>query len=216
MSVNVESDEIIQGDQIFLVDDDPTVVELLSSLFQSEGYRVTAFSDGDSFAIAAKSRRAACLLMDICMPGRSGLEILKEICTSHYDAPIIVMSGHATIEMAVEAIKGGAFDIIEKPFDPETIVTRIRQLIAAWRLQRERDNVARAEEMEFPGVERLTQRERQVLAEIAAAASNKEAGRHLGLSPRTIEVHRAHIMSKLGTKNTADLVRLALNKRVMN
>lgn len=203
-------------EEIFIVDDDPTVSDLLASLFKAEGYNVTSFKDGDSFATAARLRRPACLMMDVYMPGRSGIEVLKEIDAWNYDAPIIIMSGHATITMAVEAIKGGAFDIVEKPFDPQAIVARIRQLMEAWKARRDYRDHADVQTMEFPGVERLTQREREVLAEITAAASNKEAGRHLGLSPRTIEVHRAHIMMKLGAKNTADLVRLVLSKRNIN
>ncbi len=169
--------------------------------------------DGRSFVAASKQRGQNCLVMDVCLPGRSGLEILEEIDAAHYDAPIIMMSGHATISMAVQAIKSGAFDIVQKPFDPELIVARICEIIAAWKLRRENGGRTEARSLEFPGVERLTSREREVLAEIAAASSNKEVGRHLGLSPRTIEVHRAHIMAKLGTKNTADLVRLVLSKR---
>jgi len=203
-----------RSDEIFIVDDDPTVNELLSSLFRAAGYRVTCFKDGESFAAAAKQRQPACLLMDVWMPGRSGLETLREIDAMSYAAPIIIMTGHATIPMAIEAIKSGAFDLVEKPFDPMTIVGRVRELIETWHLRRESHRSAQA--TAFPGVERLTQREREVLAEITAAASNKEAGRHLGLSPRTIEVHRAHIMMKLGAKNTADLVRLVLNKRSVN
>ncbi len=200
----------VQSDEIVIVDDDPEINELLSLLLASEGYRIINFKDGDAFA-AAKLTTPACLIMDVNMPGRSGLEILKAIDAAHFDAPIIIMSGNATIAMAVEAIKAGAFDIVQIPFDPQTIGMRIRELIEAWKILRENGIQSAAQSMECPGVERLTQREREVLGEIITAASNKEAGRHLGLSPRTIEAHRAHIMMKLGAKNTADLVRLALN-----
>jgi two-component system, LuxR family, response regulator FixJ len=118
-----------------------------------------------------------------------------------------------SIPMAVEAVKNGAFDIIEKPFALETIVTRVREVIDAWMRRRATGNNSEILSAEFPGFERLTQRELEVLAEITAAASNREAGSHLGISPRTIEVHRGRIMMKLGAKNTADLVRIALTKR---
>lgn len=203
----------IDSDEIFIVDDDPTNSEPLSLLFHSEGFRVTKFRDGESFIGAAKERGPACVILDDFKEGRSGLEILKEIDATNYDAPIVIMSDGATISMAVEAVKRGAFDVIEKPLDPQIIVERIRELIKAWNVRRESGVRSGVQTVEFPGVERLSQREREVLAEITAAASNKEAGRRLGLSPRTIEAHRAHIMLKLGAKNTADLVRLVLNKR---
>src|SRR5439155_533826 len=116
-----------------------------------------------------------------------------------YPAPIIVMSGKASIAMAVEAVKNGAFDIIEKPFSLESIVARVRDAAEAW--ARRRSSGIESLPMEFPGCQPLTQREAEVLAEIAAASSNKEAGRRLGISPRTVEVHRARIMMKLGAKN---------------
>lgn len=210
MSAHVLSDEIV------IVDDDQAISQLLSSLFRSEGYRVTYFNDGESFAAAKRAAVPACVLLDVHMPGRSGLEILRDINTAHYAAPIIVMSGSITISMAIEAIKGGAFDVVEIPFNPHTIVVRIRELIKDWNLLRKYDARLDVQPMEFPGVERLTSRERQVLAEITAAASNKEAGRRLGLSPRTVEGHRAHIMMKLGAKNTADLVRLVLKAALPN
>ncbi len=200
-----------QTDEIFIVDDDPEISELLSSLLTSAGYRVAQFKDGESF-LFAKRRKPACVILDVNMPGRSGLEILKEIDGPHFNAPIIIMSGDATIPMAVEGIKSGAFDILPIPFDPQTIAIRIRELIEAWKHLHENDSRSEAQSMEFPGVDRLTRREREVLAEITAAASNKQAGRNLGLSPRTVEVHRAHIMLKLGARNTADLVRIVLGK----
>jgi len=198
------------GDEILIIDDDPRDSEPLAAVFRSEGFRVTTFQDGALFINAARERGAACLILDINMPERSGLEILRDIDAASHDALVLVLSGVVTIPIAVEAVKLGAFDVIEKAFDPRTIVEHTRTLMRAWKIWR--DN-SRARSMAFPGVERLSQREREVLAEITAAASNKEAGRSLGLSPRTVEAHRAHIMQKLGAKNTADLVRLVLRKR---
>lgn len=197
-----------QGAEVFIVEDDIFAGELLASLFDADGYRVTHFQDGETFAAVAKKRTPACLLLDVYLPGRSGLEILKEINPTNYDAPIILVSGSATVAMAVDAVRNGAFDVVEKPYDLETIVPHVRALIEEWKIRRHE-----AQSLQFAGMERLTQRERVVLAEVVAAASSKEAGRHLGLSPRTIEAHRAHIMMKLGAKNTADLLGLVLGKR---
>jgi two-component system, LuxR family, response regulator FixJ len=115
--------------------------------------------------------------------------------------------------LAVEAMVMGAFDIIEKPFEPDAFVASVHNVIERWRQKSADDSEAESFSMNFPGAQRLTAREQEVLAEIVAASSNKEAGRHLGLSPRTIEVHRAHIMMKLCTKNTVDLVRFVLSSR---
>jgi two-component system response regulator FixJ len=207
------SETHIASAEIFIVDDDPIVSDLLDMAFRSEGYRVTSFRDGEAFNAVARLRAPACIVLDIFMPGRSGLDILKDIDAPNYAAPVIVMSGNTSIPVAVEAVRNGAFDIIEKPFALETIVARVREVIDAWMRRRTTGNKSEFLSMEFPGCERLTRREAEVLAEITAAASNKEAGGHLGISPRTIEVHRGRVMKKLGAKNAADLVRIALTKR---
>jgi two-component system response regulator FixJ len=202
------------GAEIFVVDDDPLVGELLYGAFSSEGYQVTTFSDGEAFEAVTRSRTPpACVILDFFMPGRSALEILKNIHAHDYAAPIIVMSGMAAIPTAVEAIKYGAFDFIEKPFSLGAILERVREVIGARPQNRMNGNSCENLRMKFSVGQPLTLREAEVLAEIVAAASNKEAAQHLGISPRTIEVHRAHIMAKLGAKNAADLVRIAVAER---
>lgn len=197
--------------EIHIVDDDPSVRDALSVVLTLEGYHVTGFADGHSFLAAARNRLPACIILDVHMPGRSGLDILKELNAKHYPVPIFIISGQGDIPMAVEAIKHGALDFIEKPFDAETVVTRVRDAIAA--AARRSAGAGPADALaQFPGSELLTAREREVLNLIAAGASNKEAGRQLGISPRTIEVHRARIMEKLGAKNAADLVRIVLSE----
>jgi FixJ family two-component response regulator len=196
--------------ELFVVDDDASVREALSVVFGLEGFLVTGFADGGAFLAAARSRMPSCILLDVQMPGRSGIDILKELDAQHYDAPIFMISAAGDIPIAVEAIKNGAFDFIEKPFDLDAVVLRVREAIAAWA----RRSGAALPRRDFPGHHLLTPREREVLAEIAAGASNKEAGRRLGISPRTIEVHRARIMDKLRAKNAADLVRIVLTEGV--
>jgi len=199
--------------EIFVLDDDPSLGDLIACALQSESYRVTCFSDDEAFTSVARSRTPACILLDIYMPRRSGLDVLRDLDAPNYAAPIIVMSARATVSLAVEATKIGAFDVVEKPFELDALSGRLRAIIDAWRRRRQQQGGAPIIATDFPGCRRLTQREREVLTEIAAASSNKEAAVHLGLSPRTIEVHRAHIMMKLGTKNTADLVRLVMGNR---
>src|SRR5215472_16931444 len=192
------------GREIFIVDDDPVVRDLLTEVFHRAGYQVTSFVDGGSFAIAAKARIPACVILDIYLPGRSGLEILKDIDAPNYPAPIFIASGRGDIPSAVEAIKSGDFDFIEKRMEADALVGRVHEAIKA-RTQRPRESDPRPARLSrFPGSELLTRREHEVLAQIAASATNKEAARTLGISQRTVEIHRAHIMQKLGAKNSID------------
>jgi two-component system response regulator FixJ len=192
------------SEEIFIVDDDPTVCDALSLAFSLEGYEVSTFADGGSFLSATRQRVPACVIMDIYMPGRSGLEILRDLNAHSYGTPIFIMSAHGDIPTAVDAIRNGAFDFIEKPFVPAECVERVRGAIGAranWRIG---DN-------EFHDL--LTPREYDVLHQIASGATNKQAAQHLGISWRTVELHRARIMEKLGAKNAADLVRIVLRRR---
>lgn len=199
-----------RGD-IFIVDDDPAVRDSLSVIFSLEGYRVTSFADGPSLLRTAQSVTPACILLDVHMPGMSGLEALKKLNAQHYPAPIFIISGQGDVPTAVEAIKQGALDFLEKPFDADTVVVRVCEAIQAW-IGRAKNGGSNIGASRFPGCELLTPRELEVLGQIAGGASNKEAGRTLGISPRTIEVHRARIMEKLGAKNAADLVRIVLSE----
>lgn len=192
--------------EIFVVDDDPAVRDALRLVFELEGFSVTTFADGTSFLSIARMRHPSCVVLDVHMPGRSGLDVLNELGAG-YPALVFMISGQGDIPMAVEAVKLGAHDFIEKPFDADTVVTRVREALAAAK----RPSGPKPGEpilAAFAGEEQLTPREREVLERIALGASNKEAGRQLGISPRTIEVHRARIMEKLGARNTADLVRI--------
>jgi two-component system, LuxR family, response regulator FixJ len=194
--------------EIFIVDDDPAIRAALAIVLGAEGYSITAFADGETFLSAAHSRIPGCVILDVHLPGCSGIELLKKIDAPHYPAPVLVISGLGDIPTAVEAIRNGALDFLEKPFEPGAVVARVRDAIRAFeRLDGDAGVLA-----DFPGNERLTAREREVLGRIAEGASNKEAGRALGISPRTIEVHRARIMEKLGAKNAADLMRIVLGK----
>jgi FixJ family two-component response regulator len=192
--------------EIFVVDDDPAVRETLSMVLSAGGYEVICFADGAALLAVARNRTPDCILLDVHIPGKSGLDILRELHGEDYPAPIFMISGQGDIAMAVSAIKNGALDFIEKPFRGSEIVTRLNEAIGAY-ARRQAANVA---SLHFPGREPLTRREREVLEQFTAGASNKEAGRTLGISPRTIEDHRANIMKKLGARNAADLVRIVM------
>jgi FixJ family two-component response regulator len=196
--------------EIFVVDDDPAVRETLSVVLTAVGYQVICFADGAALLAVARTRTPACMLLDVHIPGQSGLDILKELHGEDYPAPIFMISGQGDIAMAVSAIKNGALDFIEKPFRGSDIIARLDEAIGAY-ARRQAENSASIASLHFPGREPLTRREREVLEQFASGASNKEAGRQLGISPRTIEDHRANIMKKLGARNAADLIRIVMN-----
>jgi FixJ family two-component response regulator len=200
--------------EVFIVDDDPMVRDVLSEVFAQAGYRAVSFVDGASFIAAARGRIPACVILDIYMPGRSGLEILKDLDAPNYPAPIFVASGRGDIPSAVEAIKNGAFDFIEKRLDADTLVARVGAAIKARSQLRQEHNGSEMPSPVFPGCDLLTRREREVLALITASATNKEAAINLGISQRTVEIHRAHIMHKLGAKNSIDLARKVLGQKL--
>jgi len=204
------ADQSISHGEIFVVDDDPAVRETLSIVLSAGGYQVICFADGAALLKVARSRTPSCILLDVHIPGESGLDILKELHGEDYPAPIFMISGQGDIAMAVDAIKSGALDFIEKPFRGSEIVARLDEAIGAYARRRAEDTALKAPSFHFPGHEPLTRREREVLEQFASGASNKEAGRHLGISPRTIEDHRANVMKKLGARNAADLIRMVM------
>ncbi|MEM6665677.1 MAG: response regulator [Pseudomonadota bacterium] len=194
---------------VHIVDDDSAVRDALSVVFEVEGYATGGFANGNEFLDATNSETPDCVLLDVHMPGKSGLDILRELQNRKFPAPVFIISGQGDIPMAVQAIKDGAFDFIEKPFDATTVLERVAEAISA--SARKTDVADNPGLTVFPGRELLTPREAEVLNQIASGASNKEAGRTLGISPRTVEVHRARIMEKLGARNAADLVRIVLS-----
>jgi FixJ family two-component response regulator len=205
------AEKALSRGEIFVVDDDPAVRDTLSMVLSAGGYQVICFADGAAMLAVARTRTPSCVLLDVHIPGKSGLDILNELHGEDYPAPIFMISGQGDIAMAVNAIKSGALDFIEKPFRGSEIVARLDEAIEAYaRRQAENNSTSRIATLHFPGREPLTRREREVLEQFTAGASNKEAGRHLGISPRTIEDHRANIMKKLGARNAADLVRIVM------
>ena len=196
--------------EIFVVDDDPAVRDTLSMVLSAAGYEVICFADGAALLAVARNRTPSCILLDVHIPGKSGLDILRELRGEDYPAPIFMISGQGDISMAVSAIKNGALDFIEKPFRGSEIVERLHEAIGAYARRNAQGLLSNISSLHFSGKEPLTRREREVLEQFTSGASNKEAGRTLGISPRTIEDHRANIMKKLGARNAADLVRIVM------
>jgi two-component system, LuxR family, response regulator FixJ len=197
---------------VIIVDDDLAVRDALSILLTMEGFKVTAYDSAEAFLRDSLRLRPGCLLLDVHMPGKSGLDLLDGLGGSSYKAPIIMISGGGDVPIAVQAMKHGACDFIEKPFDADMVIKRVREALAN---AAQRQAVSMQGRLPaFTGHDALTARELDVLEQIVGGASNKEAGRLLGISPRTIEVHRARIMEKLGVRNTAELVRLVYREGV--
>jgi two-component system response regulator FixJ len=201
-----------QTREIFVVDDDPTARESFATLLAEAGFHVTLFADGDSVVGEARARTPACIILDLHMPGGSGLDTLTKLDARHYAAPILVVSGRSDIPCVVEAIKRGAFDYIEKHRASEDLVARVGEAVDAVANRASDFGAWDPARPAFPGAAKLTPREHEVLAQIVGCASNKEAASQLGISRRTVEIHRAHIMQKLGAKNSVDLMRIVMTR----
>lgn len=198
---------IDKTNEIFVVDDDPAVRDAVADALRSAGYHVESFADGSRVLDVVKLRAPAAIVLDVMLPDKSGIDVLKILKMQKISCPVLVITGHGDVPLAVEAIKQGAYDFIEKPFPINTLLD---QLKSAMSLTPKLEKTAAGVDLDLShiGGEVLTPREREVLREIATGASSKEAGRILGISPRTVEVHRARIMDKLGARNAADLMRI--------
>ncbi len=193
---------------VFLVDDEASIREAVALVLEQAGFKVSSFAHGSAFLIALRERTPSAVLLDVHMPGMSGLDVLRELTAQKFEGPIIIISGQGDIPLAVQAIKNGATDFIEKPLDAAVLNARITDALAAQAALK--TNRTKTPALSFPGHDSLTSRELDVLLQVTNGASNKEAGKVLGISPRTVEVHRARIMEKLNAKNAADLVRIVM------
>ena len=171
------------SNDLFIVDNDAMMRDALSVVFTLAGYRVTGFVDGETFLAVASTRTPAAVLLDLHLPAKSGLTVLKELNARSYPAPIFIVTGDGAVSSAVEAVKSGAFDYLVKPLDARSIVARVRSAVRAFA---RRDGSAAGTiglTIDFPGQRRLTPREREVLTQLAEGASNKEVGSPYSGSP---------------------------------
>ena len=192
---------------VFVVDDDPAMRDSLCWLLQSVELHVETYPSADAFLAAYDAGRPGCLVLDVRMPGMSGLNLQDELRTRHIRLPIIMLSGHAEVPTAVRALKAGAIDFMEKPFSDELLLDRIRQAIDLDREQREAEARRTAVAARYA---LLTPREREVMELVTAGKANKVIAADLGLSPKTVEVHRAAVMDKMHADSVADLVRMRM------
>lgn len=194
------------GQEIFIVDDDAGVRRSLRALLESAHFVARDYPSAKAF-LADNIKAGGCLIVDIRMPEMNGLELQEEVIKRAIALPVIIITGHGDVQLAVRAMRAGAIDFIEKPFDDEALFVSIRRALETGRLERNRTAEAQAA-LEL--ISLLTPRERQVLEQLIAGRSNKLAAYELAISPRTIEIHRAHIMDKLNARSLSDLVRTAL------
>ena len=194
---------------VFIVDDDAAVRRFLSGLIQSVELRVEAFASARDFLEAYEPGQPGCLVLDVRMPGMSGLELQRELAERAIDLPVIVLTGHGNVQVAVHAMKAGAVDFVEKPFDNELLLDRIQKAVAeSVRARGERiKRIEIAERMQL-----LTPREREVLDLVVAGQTNKGVARRLDISEKTVEIHRANVMRKMKAKSLADLVKMATDR----
>lgn len=191
---------------IYLVDDDDAVRRSVGFMLKTSGHKVEPYVDGDEFLKELRSLEPGCVLLDIHMPETDGLEVQAELQERGIAFPVVVMTGHGDVDAAVRAMKAGAIDFIEKPFAKETMLGAIAE--AFERLERSDTKTKRRDEARML-LNGLTAREREVLEGLAKGYPNKTIGYDLGISSRTVEIHRANLMKKLNVFNLSDLLRIA-------
>lgn len=194
-----------------MVDDDAAMRDSIACLLESENLSCRVFSDAGSFLEFCDRQQQGCILLDIRMPGMSGMELLENLKANGIQLPVIFITGHGDVPLAVRALKLGAFDFLQKPFSASELIERVH---AALDLMLERRQKSRKQDSLRSNFDALTKREREVMELVVAGNLNKVIGMKLGISSRTVDIHRANIMRKLNVRTVAELVqnRLALDE----
>lgn len=192
---------------IHIIDDDDAIRDSLSFLLETQGYICKIFSSGDEWLASDEQNSETVALLDVRMPGRDGLEVLSLALQKTPNLQIIMMSGHGDIAMAVRAMRNGAIDFIEKPFEARLVIERLTSITQSRRknfIESPARDAARAK------IDLLTMREKEVAKHLVDGLANKAIAHEMGISVRTVETHRAHLMTKLGTRSLSEIVKLAL------
>ena len=191
---------------VHLVDDDEAIRRSVGFMLKTSGFQVRVYESGIELLKSASSLEPGCVLLDIRMPGMDGLEVLAALRAKGVSLPVIIMTGHGDVSLAVQAMKAGALDFIEKPFEKAVLVSAIDHGVE--RLKRSAADVDGAGEAAVK-LQALTPREREVLDGLAKGLPNKTIAYDLGISPRTVEIHRANLMTKLGVRSLSEALRIA-------
>ena len=198
------SSDAVLSPLIHLIDDDAAVRSSLALLIGTVGLRVQCWSDPQAFLAGFDRQGVGAIVLDVRMPGISGLAVLEQLKAQGMDQPVILLTGHGTVDMCRRAFKSGAAEFLEKPVDDEQLLEALQQAVRQHVRSRERH---RADRQARERHAQLSEREREVLAMIVAGLTNKEIGRALTLSPRTVETHRANLFAKLEAESLAQLIR---------
>lgn len=201
------SDSTLTKATVFVVDDDQAMRNSLKWLIESVGVAVESFGSADEFLAHYQPGRSGCLVLDVRMPGMSGLELQEHLIRQNIHIPAVIITGHGDVPMAVRAMKAGAVDFIEKPFNDEALLDAIRRAIAFE--EQQRSHYSEHSQIK-ERLAHLTPREREVMDMVTEGKSNKEIANALGVSAKTIEAHRARVMEKMQAGSLAELVRMAL------
>jgi FixJ family two-component response regulator len=206
MTVMAE-DDAAHSATVFVVDDDPSVRRALSRLFASVGLRVETYAGPEDFLTRVPRGARGCIVLDVKMPGVTGIELQDQLPSTGIDLPIIFVTAHADVPMAVRAMKQGAVEVFTKPFQHEALLESVRHAIA-------RDDARFRERLDVDDLrkryETLTPRERTVMELVVTGLLNKQVAAQLGTSIKTVKVHRAHVVTKMGADSLPDLVRMAV------
>lgn len=198
---------LLHDDTVFVVDDDPDVRDSLASLLTAANFKAETFDSARAFLASDSLARPGCLVADVRMPDMDGLELQEELGKRKSKLAVIIITGHGDVPLAVRAMKAGAVDFLEKPFEEERLLSSIRRAFAQGYAMQSQAKVVEAVSRR---IAQLTGREREVLSLVVAGRANKEIARALNISPRTVEIHRAHVMEKMEADSLAELVRLTM------
>jgi two-component system response regulator FixJ len=197
----------MQNDTVFVVDDDALVRRSLEATLSLAGFKVVQFVSAQQFLAQITPSQLGCVLADIRMPGMDGLALQEELSKRHASMPVIIITGHADVSLAVRAMKAGALDVLEKPFSNEKLITQVKSALA---VAADKATEASLRERRSQKLQALSDRERDVLKLIVEGYSNREIATALAISPRTVDIHRARVMEKLGAGSLAELVRMTV------
>ena len=201
-----------QGKNVYVIDDDPAIRDSLDFLLGAAGFSLRAFDSGQVFLDQLAKLEHGCVVTDMRMPGIDGMELLRRVNSGARKLPVIVMTGHGDVPLAVEAMKLGALDFLEKPFEDDRLIGMIETALSGQ--QNGSKSEAAMADM-AARVASLTQRERQVMQGLVTGQSNKTIAREYNISPRTVEVYRANVMTKMQAGNLSELVRFAIRAGIV-